>query len=527
MNTNKILSMATVLLLGTATQAAIAQGMTSPYKIASETADVGSSTTSSATNTFVIPGSTVFDVPVMPNRAILSTSPYFVVVTLTGGAQFSGAGVNLLCGYSATLASGSAAGNIAVVDSPAAAANGTIAAFKVQSAGANGALTSCQLQWSVGSGIILTSGNKDYGISITNRHQDGSDPISATVAGTIVTFAQGVQLSVSAGSVTIDVVSPSLSKNFLVSGSVLSSTTAGTSVAVADLGVIRYTPASDVYTLTGGTVSAGTYLTTATIVVSGSVISNAVSATSGSTVTGVIFLGINSETAIAGGCSAILSGGTAPSAAAGVVASGNQVSFSVSGSSFNSAAASTNSGIHVCMIPNGITILEKGTVSFQVNTVSSANNSKPNLTSTNTVLTTVVKNGTSVKVLNIPSPDYTVDVTYVRFYNMGTVTGKVFGTLYSQGTTDGNNTGGGSFIGTPGTALIDSLAPGQVVVLSGPALGTKFGVNTWPGRAWLQVESEVKGLRVQALVRSGGITGTLTNMSDRVMADGEVQQRNE
>ncbi len=520
MNTNKILGMATMLVLGTAMQASLAQSISSPYKIALETADVGS------TGVFVIPGSTGIDVSVIPNRMISSTAPYFVVFTLTGGAQFSGSGVNLLCGYSATLAIGSAAGNTAAVDSPAAAAGGSVAAFKVQSAGANGAVTSCYLQFSGGSGIVMTSGNKDYGVSISNRHTDPSDTVTSTVAGTIITFVQGLQASVSAGSVTIDVVSPALSKKFLVAGSVVSGVTAfgaGSTTAVAALGVIKYTPSTDVYISGGTLVERASYLSQATITVSGALIAGAVSATSGSsTVTGYVFLSSTANCSagpVSGGNSAI---DLTHLQSTGAVASGNQVSFTVSANDFNTGVSS---GIHVCMMPNGITTLEKGVVSFSVSVTSALSNSKPNLTISDTVLTKVVKNGTSVKVLNLPPPDYTTDVAYVRFYNMGSVTGKVYGTLYSQGTTDGNNTGGGSVLGTSNFTLIESLAPGQVVTLSGPAIGSKVGLTTWPGRAWMQVESEVRGLRIQALIRSGGPQGTLTNMSDRIMADGETLQR--
>jgi len=516
MNTNKILSVATMLMLGTAMQVSVAEGMTSPYKIGLESADVGSS------GTFAIGDTTKsFTVPVISGRIIENTTPYFVIVTLTGGAKFGGTKVALECGYSATVDIGNAAG-VAEVDSPAAATSGAIASFKLQSANGNGALTGCQLTWAADSGIHLTSGNKDYGISVTNRHMDNSDPVSATKPGNIVTFTQAAQASISAGSVTIDVVSPSLSKTFLEAGSVVAAADAGQADNVANLGVIRYTPATDVYDLAGAAVARDTYLKDATLVVSGSVVAGAVSASSGSTtVTGFIYL---SSTA---SCSANAAKGAIDTTDTTLVAnaSGNQVSFVVSAADFK---GSDTSGLKVCMLPNGIATLEKGSVSFTLTVKSPTNTGdKPNLTITDTILTTVVKNGTSVKVLNIPPPDYTTDVAYVRFYNMGSVAGKIYGTLYSQGKTDGTNEGGGTPIGTPNTLLIDSLAPGQVIALSGPAIGSKFGATTWPGRAWLQVESEVKGLRVQALVRSGGAGGTLTNMSDRVMADGEKFQRNE
>jgi len=520
MNTNKILSMATMLVLGTTMQVTMAQSMTSPYKIAIETSDVGSSGEFNIGDT----GDT-FDVPVISGRVIGNTTPYFVVVTMTGGAKFGGAGVELQCGYSGAGADPVAIGDVsgvALPDSPAAALSGAVASFKLQSAAGQGSLTSCQLAWDAGSGIHLSSGNNgNYGISITNRHMDNSDPVSATKAGSVVTFVQGLQASVSAGSVTIDVVSPSLSKSFLEGGSVLAAADVSQDRNVANLGVIRYVPATDVFTLAGTPIEVDSFLTDATLVVSGSPILGAVTATSGGTVTtGLIFL---SSTAT---CSAAVGVATVVVLDNGEIASGNQVSFTVKATDFaDVGGVGGTSGIKVCMLPNGITTLEKGIVSFSLTPVDT--NGKPNLTVTDSTLTTVVKNGTSLKVLNLPPPDYTTDVAYVRFYNMGTVTGKIYGTLYSQGKTDGTNEGGGSPIGTPNTVLIDSLASGQVTVLSGPAIGAKFGVTTWPGRAWLQIESEVKGLRIQALVRSGGAGGTLTNMSDRVMYDGEVVKRNE
>lgn len=66
-------------------------------------------------------------------------------------------------------------------------------------------------------------------------------------------------------------------------------------------------------------------------------------------------------------------------------------------------------------------------------------------------------------------------------------------------------------------------------VLSSTDLATAFGMSTaatgvaWAGRAWLQIESEVKGLRVQALVRAGGAGGVLMNMSDKVLGDDETE----
>jgi len=50
-------------------------------------------------------------------------------------------------------------------------------------------------------------------------------------------------------------------------------------------------------------------------------------------------------------------------------------------------------------------------------------------------------------------------------------------------------------------------------------LKSKFGVTTWDGRAWMQIEGDSQQIRVQSLIRSGGAAGPLINFSDRVLED--------
>lgn len=488
MNIKTSLRMAVALVVGTAVQGALAYSPTDPIKIASEEQDFSTATS--------ITGALTFDIPVMGGKMISSTAPYFVVITLKNGATFNTGAATLDCGYSA------AAVVAAATDSPAAADGGTIAAFKLESAGTtNGLLTASKCTLSLaGPALKLASGKKDYGISVVSRHVDPSDSVSATVSGTLVTFVQGLQLSVSAGQVTVDVTSPSLSKKFQAGGTV----EAG--LVTAALGVLKYGAVEGVMTMSGATISMGVanaiakYVNSVTILVSGAPLAAVQTTAATTTVTAGVFISQS-----AGSCEA--SGGAAIQNA-----SGTQVSFTVP------AAAIDTGTMNVCMVANGISLIDRGTISFSI--TAAANGSyKPNVGIVDTTLVKVVKNGTSIKVLNIPAPQNGTDQAYVRFYNMSSNSGKVFGTLYGQD---------GTALGTANTLLIDNFAANNVKALSSTDLATAFGLSTdaaasaWTGRAWLQIESEVKGLRVQALVRSGGAGGVLMNMSDKVLGDDET-----
>jgi hypothetical protein len=296
-----------------------------------------------------------------------------------------------------------------------------------------------------------------------------------------------------------------LSKEFLSAGTV-EQFAAPSTTKIAKLGSLSYVAVADVLGWDGNEVTIADILDTFTLTVSGSPLAAAQeTAATGVAKSAGIFLSVDDcET---DGHAEIK------------YSSGSLVSFD------NVADAET---ISVCMIANNVNTIDRGQVGFTISSVAGAGNYTPNMSILDTTLVKVVKNGTSLKVLNIPPPDYTTDQAAIRFYNMGTTSGRVTGTLYSQGTTDGSNTGGGALLGAANVTLIDALAPNAVKVLTGPQLGTLFGQTTWPGRAWLQIESEIKGLRVQALVRTIGVNGSvLTNMSDRVMLDGEKLERTE
>ena len=106
-----------------------------------------------------------------------------------------------------------------------------------------------------------------------------------------------------------------------------------------------------------------------------------------------------------------------------------------------------------------------------------------------------------LQLLSIPTPG-SGDVGFLRFYNSGSTSGTVVGTLYDQT---------GATLGTPGTVLSSALAAKAVLVLSSTDVATAFGVTSWTGRAWMEVSSSLPAgaLLAQNLIRSTA----LTNMS--------------
>jgi len=500
MNTNTSLRMAVALLLSTAMHGTMAASLTDPIKIADEEPDFTGTINAGTTTGFGI------DVPVISGRRIASTTPYYVVITLKNGATFSTGAASLECNYAA------ANDVAAATDSPAAASGGTVAAFRLQSAGnANGLLTAntCKLKIAanaVNGALQLSSGKKDYGVVVTARHLDPADYASASQSGTLITFTQGMQVSVVQGFVTVDVTSPSVSKKFYAPAG--ATNTKGFS---AHLGQVKYGAVDGVVMMDGAPTddiidnSLGRYVQGGvTLFVSGAplmaVQQTSISPASDSFTAG-IFLGTDAK------CNASAVGGAL------AYASGTQVSFTVSLIDYKNLDGIMN----VCMQANGVSTIDRGTVSFAL--TPGATSLKPNMGIVDATLVKVVKNGTSLKVLNIPNPENLTDQAFIRFYNMTSNTGKVYGTLYGQN---------GAVLGKPNTLLIDNMAKDTVSVLSAVDLATKLVISkdpitqqSWPGRAWLQIESEIKGLRIQALVRSNGPGGVLMNMSDRILTDDE------
>jgi len=512
MNMNTGLRVVVAALLGTTMQMTFAASPTDPIKFPSE---IGTP----AGEINVTGGAVAFDIPIMGGKLIktktaTSDEPYFVNITLSGGAVFGELPVSLACTYSGAVVAN------ATVDSPPVTVRGNVATYRLAPGNSAGSVagsltgTTCTLNLSAANAIILTSGVKDYGITVTAAWFDAYEKVSASVVGTLITFAQGAQASVEQGQVTVDVSSPSLSKNFITLANNVSATVAAGGTIVARLGSIKYAQTVGVKTLGMVQTDTNDYLKSFTLTVSGAPL-NAVqqTATTSAHSSAGIFLSLD----------ACVDSAAIPAGSPRNPTSGKITFVGVVPAPANAATVTWS----VCMVANGVNAIERGQVGFTIGPIVGVVTSDvPNLSVVDPTLTTVAKNGTSLKVLNIPSPDSPYDLPTIRFYNMGTTTGRITGTLYGQG--DANNVGGGEVLGASNTILVESLAPNAVKAIPSAEIGKLFGKTTWTGRAWLQIESEIKGLRVQALIRTNvGGQLVLTNMSDRVMLDGETLERTE
>jgi hypothetical protein len=169
--------------------------------------------------------------------------------------------------------------------------------------------------------------------------------------------------------------------------------------------------------------------------------------------------------------------------------------------SFTMTSVTAVAGVAVCMVVDGAHTITEGQITAELS-AAAASSYRPVLSKENNNLVNVTKNGDSVKVLNIPSPNG-VDKAFIRINNMGNQSGKVYGTLYNQAD--------GSVLGVANTEL-GSLAPYETIVINDAAFISIFGIDTWTGRAWMQIDAELSDIAVQGLVRTPA--GVLSNLSE-------------
>jgi len=500
MKTNYGLRMAIVCLLGAASQSTLADTAWGTSKtFASEEGVVPT--------TQPVGISDLTGIPILTGRNILNTTFYYVKLTLTGGAVFDSDVDNLLklaCKYD-----GTNAGPSVVVQVPG---KGLSEVTFQLSSGTLEADATCTLPGLV---VKLLSGQKEYGLKAFVNYNTVEGSTTSTNTMSLVTFSQALSVKAEAivgttnNKVTVDVRSPALSKGF-ANGVVANYT------ATIPIGVVSYTNAGGVAGFTDAHADGSEYVSKFSIVVSGLPIAAASDSASGQIRTGGLFLATN------GTCANYFSGG-----AAITTHDADHLKPVVSGSVTLDIEAVTNlngANPYICMVADGVTTLPKGTAKFSIVTTP-VPGKVPNTTVVSNELSSFVKNGASVKVLNISPSNHTSEYTYIRIYNMGETEASVYGTLYSPDA--------GKMLGTENALLGKVPKKGVLVVTTqkgttNPLIDTLFSLATpWSGKAWMQIESDVQQVRVQALVRSLAAGGVAVDASGRVQADGECIQRSD
>jgi len=484
MNTNSlILRAAMVTALGATiaipsiAHATIKISPGAPAVLASELVKgTGESFAFDAAHTFEI------DISAAAARNISDTTPMEIRLTLTNGATFNTGGLpaaaNFKCNYSGAAASTPAAANVL-----GCTIGTTTVTYKLPAGDIAGTSPVCVIDGSLK--IKLASGQKDYTIAVTGLLKSVGEPVNIVTEGSFVTFQQSYAVAVTTKSVTVDVAAPSLSQKFLGGGT------------VALLGTITYASKATTNTpihkiaseVLDHAVGANDLVTTVNIMVTGSPL-----VPGAGMIVGLQEAGNDCD-------------GTH------LIATPGKTSATVSGVTFADLdVAPFAAGVDVCYTVDGSTRLEKGKISFEITpgTIKGGN-----LTVADNALTTVYKNGTSVKVLNIPNDTATTDASFIRVYNFGSTPAKVYGTMYEW---DRTGLSGGKIVGTKNVELL-TVDANAVKAIKVTDLKSKFGVTTWDGRAWMQIEGDSQQIRVQSLIRSGGAAGPLINFSDRVLED--------
>lgn len=109
-------------------------------------------------------------------------------------------------------------------------------------------------------------------------------------------------------------------------------------------------------------------------------------------------------------------------------------------------------------------------------------------------MTSEGKTETSIKILNIPDPKDLHNSLLIRIYNIGSSESRVYGTLYNAK---------GVRLGIA-NQLLAMLKANTVETFSSTQLAKTFGVEEWGeggGRAWIQIEGDLKQIRIQAFAK--------------------------
>lgn len=395
----------------------------------------------------------------IPNYAINANNKLFVKVSLLGGAKFWKT-PTLTCYGAGAISGAFQQGGAGATDVSFSLASGKTITGSTTSAAA------CVLDvsgYSVGA-------QTDVEVSALVRYQDGLTQKETAYKGKLFQFVTAAFATFGKGDAQVTADVRKSSKEFTTSTKPANST-----IKTAYLGFVKY-KASGALGITGGTVTAGHIIKSAKITIDGAALAAASN----------IYLQATASTVAAAACNT-----------KGIQATPNN-STTITFSGIKATALSV--GYAVCMEVDGTKSMEQGQITAAIEVINQTNwvgNSSP-FGSNN--LVNVVKNGTTIRVLNIPKPSG-VEKAFIRFYNPTNQPVRISGTLYDQA---------GTQVATG--ELFASLPANDVEVLSSDTLAAKLGNVTWTGRAWLKVEADSSNFKVMATLRDG--TGTLVNMSN-------------
>jgi hypothetical protein len=342
------------------------------------------------------------------------------------------------------------------------------------------------------SALTLPANASDVSLNVDVTYDDFFTKVIKSTAISMISFvtAYGTTFTKAEESITIDV--GALSKKFLLG----STTEYGGHVIVGptkdSLGNFR-----TLRNATGFTLSATDILSGASVTISGPTVAtlSKVMLSSGGVVSGCANM-------ILEGAPAAVSGGASDSVTIAIPNGSQSYQSLVSGTLANGVAGGHN-GLNLCLVAEGNTkVMMDGYVTITVNGTTPVGK-VVELGSSAADFLRVKRNGTVVRVLNVPGDAADPYRVNIRMYNTSSQTvNNIMGTLYGV---DGK-------LIADNLNLAPSLAPNNVKLITSDSLVTLVG-KTWTGRAWMIIQAPVdsSGFKVQVLVKQP--SGVLGNIS--------------
>jgi hypothetical protein len=500
-----------------------------PTEMASESTSGFTAVFDAAGGDLVLDSALAVRFPVIPSYQVnvAQGKPLAIRISLTGGAKFKTAKKPvLICGHSAgtTVLKFDGA---KFADSKVAATDDKLVQIPANDFGADTAVVSFAVPdgWVTNaSGCLLTytasndaaavdpdnqfvalagaGGGQDVNMIVELTYKElFATAVKTSMNGTIIKFVTAFKAEAKAqtieGSkdtvVTIDV--NQSSKKFVAQ-------TAANFPGRDDLvvaGYVRIVPAQDdtvnsrMYTLTGGSLTAIDGNSTNAGHKAINILTGAVVTLSGPLFGGASTVSLEDDTAC---------GGTKLDSYTPTVAASGSATVSVA--TFNLSATDIpelRSGRHVCVKVAGTNELTDGQLTASLEAQKKGVTTLFELGSGN--LANVDRNGSVIRVLNIPNTTTTADRAFIRFYNVTKQDIVVKGTVYGED---------GKPVCSDIPLFDNALKYNDPEVLTSEDLGKRCG-KMWEKRAWLMIQAPAApgSLRVQALVRTP--SNVLVNLS--------------
>jgi len=343
------------------------------------------------------------------------------------------------------------------------------------------------------SALTLPANASDVALNVDVTYNDFFTPVTRSTAIPLISFvtAYAAEFTKATDPVTIDVAA--LSKKFLLGAT----TQYGGKIIVNptkdSVGSVR-----SLRNATGFGLSATDIVSAATVTISGPTI-----ATLSKVSLNTASLGASCAEMVVESAPAAVSGGSSDTITIAIPNGSMSYGALVTAISTLAAPGNSHNGLNLCLVAEGSTkVMTDGVVTVTINGITTAGGKVVELGSSADFLQ-VKRNGTVVRVLNVPGDAADPYRVNIRMYNTSTqpVT-NIMGTLYGV---DGKE------IAT-NLVLADSLAPNNMKLLTSDNMVSIVG-KAWTGRAWLLIQAPVdsSAFKVQVLIKQP--SGVLSNIS--------------